>query len=293
MKFASALLVIAVGASAGCKKRVDEPTTPVGSGSLEARVAALEAQNKKYAEALEFLDAAYRQQKAAQQREEEDKLDPEGVFAVDVAADVAAGQVDGPASARVTIVKAFDFACPYCWKTAETMKELVKEGGGDVRVVYKNMVVHATAMKAHLASCAAAKQGKYLAFKDAFWEQGFAKYYEERDDAKLGEANILVIAKGVGLDMGKFVVDMGGEACKKQIAADMADLEKFQVGATPTFFVNGTVVAGAMPKEEFQALIDVKLALAKSSGVAGVDYYAKEVIGKGEKAFRNAKTPKP
>jgi len=56
MKFASALLVIAVGVSAGCKTRVDEPTTPVGSGSLEARVAALEAQNKKYAEALEFLE---------------------------------------------------------------------------------------------------------------------------------------------------------------------------------------------------------------------------------------------
>ena len=287
MKLAAVLLVVA---TTGCTKST-APTTP--SGDLESRVAALEAQNKKYAEALEFLDTAYKQQKSAQQREEEAKLDPDGVFAVDVGGDVAAGQVDGPATARVTVVKAFDFACPYCWKTNDTMKELVKDNGGEVRVVYKNMVVHATAMKAHLGSCAAAKQGKYLAFKDAFWEQGFAPYYEERDEAKLGEANIVAIAKSIGLDVGKFVVDMGGEACKQQIDADMADLAKFEVSATPTFFVNGTVVSGAMPKDDFQALIDVKLTIAKASGVAGADYYAKEVIGKGEKTFRNAKTPKP
>ena len=71
-------------------------------------------------------------------------------------------------------MKAFDFACPYCQRVAGTMEELVKEYNGKVRVVYANMVVHEPAKPAHLASCAAAKQGKYKEFKDAFWEKGFA-----------------------------------------------------------------------------------------------------------------------
>ncbi|HEX7841557.1 MAG TPA: thioredoxin domain-containing protein [Kofleriaceae bacterium] len=65
-----------------------------------------------------------KEQRAAQDRE---TPAPDAMFAVDVASDVKAGQVDGPPDAAVTIVKAFDFACPYCQQASPTMKELVKD----------------------------------------------------------------------------------------------------------------------------------------------------------------------
>jgi outer membrane murein-binding lipoprotein Lpp len=99
--FAAALL-------AGCQNesKLD------GSGSgLEARVKKLEEQNAKYAEALDFLQKVYNQQKQQQRAQEENEPDPNAMFAVDVKPNIEAGLVEGPATgAQVTIVEAFDFA---------------------------------------------------------------------------------------------------------------------------------------------------------------------------------------
>jgi hypothetical protein len=80
------------------------------SGSLEDRVARLEANYDKNAEALDFLAKVYEQQKAQQQRAQREEPDPDAVFAIDVAPDDKLGEVEGPATALVTIVEAWDFA---------------------------------------------------------------------------------------------------------------------------------------------------------------------------------------
>ena len=80
------------------------------SGSLEERVARLEASYDKNAEAFDFLAKVYEQQKMQQQRAKREEPDPEAVFAVDVAPDVKLGEVEGPNTAPVTIVEAWDFA---------------------------------------------------------------------------------------------------------------------------------------------------------------------------------------
>ena len=103
--FAGALLM-------GCQteSKLDKTAGATGGGDLESRVAKLEADNAKYKEALEFLQKVYNQQKQQQQAQEEQEPDPSAVFAVDIGSDVKAGQVEGPNSACVTIVEAWDFA---------------------------------------------------------------------------------------------------------------------------------------------------------------------------------------
>src|SRR2546429_565481 len=67
--------------------------------------------------------------------------------------------VDGPADAKVTLVKAYDYACPYCEKVRDTMDDLRKKYGNDLRIVFKQFVVHPqTATTGALAVCAANKQ---------------------------------------------------------------------------------------------------------------------------------------
>ena len=263
------------------------------SGTVEDRLARLEQVLAKNAEALAFLNEVFEQQKAAKAAQDRDEPDPDAVFAVDITEDVQAGQVDGPATAAVTIIKAFDFACPYCQRSAPTMDELVKDYGGKVRVVYMNLVVHAPARPAHLASCAAAKQGKYKQFKTAFWDKGYGAYAASNDLAKLGEDNIVAIAKELGLDVARLKTDMASPACEARLQHDGDELAKFHVNATPTFFVNGKQISGAMPKPQFKALIDEQLAIVQRSGVPAAQYYAKVVLGKGEKQFRSKLDPKP
>ena len=290
-------MIVAAAAVLGCHAGPAQPgpqsPAPAGSAALEARVAQLEATLAKNAEALEFLRRVLEQQKAQAEAREREEPAEDAMFAVDIADSVKAGQVEGAAGAPVTIVKAFDFACPYCYRVSTTLDELLKDYPGKLRVVYMNMVVHPTAKAAHLASCAAAKQGKYLEWKRAFWTKGFAAYAESRDEGKLGEANLLAIAKDVGLNVPKLKADMDSPACSARVDADQAELTKFHVNATPTFFINGKHVGGALPKAELARLIDQQLSLVASSGVPAADYYAKVVIGKGEKQFRSKLDPKP
>jgi protein-disulfide isomerase len=152
----------------------------------------------------------------------------------------------------------------------------VKEYNGKVRVVFKNMVVHPQVMNAHLAGCAAGRQKKFQQFKAAWWEKGFKA--RKMDDASIDE-----IAKGVGLDMARFKSDKEGEYCKNLVQNDMQELQKFRVNSTPAFFVNGTYVGGALPKESFKQMIDEKLKTAGDQ----TDYYDKVIMATGEKQFKS------
>jgi hypothetical protein len=80
------------------------------SGSLEDRVARLEETAAKNAEAMDFLNKVYAQQKAQQQAQRREEPASDAVFAVDISNDVRLGQVEGPSGALVTIVEAWDFA---------------------------------------------------------------------------------------------------------------------------------------------------------------------------------------
>src|SRR3954470_19774790 len=101
--FAAALLT-------GCQND-SKLETGGGGGNLEARVKKLEDTNAKYAEALDFLQKVYQQQKQQQVQQEREEPDPDAVFAVDITPNIKGGLVEGPATgAPVTIVEAWDFA---------------------------------------------------------------------------------------------------------------------------------------------------------------------------------------
>lgn len=78
--------------------------------TLADRMHNVETTIMRYQEALEFLNKVYAQQKQQQEQQEASEPDPTAVFAVDISGPLQAGQVEGPNSAMVTIVEAWDFA---------------------------------------------------------------------------------------------------------------------------------------------------------------------------------------
>jgi len=168
----------------------------------------------------------------------------------------------------------------------------VKEYDGKVRVVYKNFVVHPdTVTEAHLAGCAANKQGKFKAYKNAFWKDGFGKYKATRDPKTMAKDALLALSKKAGLDTTQLAADMESDECKQLIQSEMAELQKFRVGGTPSFFVNGKSMGYRGPGP-FKAAIEAELKAVEASGVAAADYYEKEVMGKGSKVFVSASDAK-
>jgi len=185
--------------------------------------------------------------------------DPAATYSVPITGD----PFRGPAVAPVTIVEAFDFACPYCYKVGPTMEQLLKDYGPKVRVVYKMFIVHPqTATMPAFAACAASQQGKYPEMEHELWERGFNKggYSQELIDT---------LVKDLKLDAGKFKADMEGEACKKIIGDDMSVMQKLGMNGTPGFFINGRFLGGAQPIEQFKRVIDEELKKADAKIAAG------------------------
>jgi len=244
---------------------------------------------------------------AGAQRPQRPEPDRAKTYAVPVAGDA----FDGPADAKVTLVKAYDYACPYCEKVRPTMEELHKKYGNDLRVVYKQLVVHPrNAMASALAFCAAGKQGKHKEMNVLLWDKGFkarnmdlsdaAATAEKTDGAKGGAqgpqkcwdtadgCKITVgFAQELQLDVNKFKADMKGE-CNAIVQADMKSLSQLGVAATPGFFVNGRFISGAVPIENFQSMIDEELKKANEriqQGTPAAQYYQQWVIDKGQKTL--------
>ncbi len=189
--------------------------------------------------------------------------------------------IKGPKQAKVTVVKGFEFACGYCRKAVPTMDKILETYKDDVRIVYKQSVLHPnTATVPALASCAAGLQGKFSEFEKRMWDDGFPK-------RKFGQETMDAYAKEIGLDMNKYKVDSEGP-CKKYIAQDRQELVKLNARGTPAFFINGRFVSGARPFEAFKTVIDQELAKANkaiASGTSLANYYDSFVVKKGKKTL--------
>jgi protein-disulfide isomerase len=185
---------------------------------------------------------------------------------------------DGPRHAKVTIVMGMEFACPYCRKSWDTLTELRKKYGNDLRVVYKTFIVHyKDATPAAMAACAGHLSGKWRAVAEGLW----ARAFDRRDFSR---ANLVAIGRAAGIDSARFEADMHAPRCAADLLRDMAELKRLGQAGTPTFWINGRVLEGAQPIERFETLIDEELARADDAiahGVKLADYYDQAVLGRG------------
>lgn len=242
---------------------------------------------------------------APQQRPERPQPRADVTYAVPVDGDA----FDGPADALVTVVKAYDYACPFCEKVRGTMDDLLAKYKDDIRVVYKQLVVHPdNAMAGALAFCAAAKQGKHKDMDRLIWDKGFnnSRMLDRSDvqmalpaeaddsapqikrtkcwDTPGGCKNVVGYATELGLDVARFKEDMRG--CQQLVAKDERELKALLVNATPAFFVNGRYIAGAVQLERFVPIIEEELTKARQrvqQGTPRAAYYQTWIVEKGQK----------
>jgi protein-disulfide isomerase len=201
-------------------------------------------------------------------------------------ADVYSVKIDGapslgPADAKVTVVEAFEFACPFCEQARSTIDTLRKDYGDNLRVVYKHFVVHPElATLPAQAACAANLQSRFEAMYNGIWENGF------KANRNLSRDNLESIAKGIRLDVERFKKDMEG-LCPALVQKDATELAKVGVTGTPSFYINGRPIMGARSVEQFKAVIDEELKKADERIAKGqatkADYYNKYVVQMGKK----------
>ncbi len=160
--------------------------------------------------------------------------------------------VRGDPNAQVTIIEFSDFQCPYCGSVAPTIKQVLQEYEGKVKLYYKHFPLsfHEFAQKAAEASECAADQGRFWEYHDKLFENQEA----------LDEASLKQYAKDLGLDSARFdsCLDSGQKASLVQ--SDFDEGQANGVSGTPAFFINGRMLVGAQPYSAFKQAIDAALA---------------------------------
>jgi len=183
--------------------------------------------------------------------------------------DLSGRPTRGNKDAKVVVVNFDDFECPFCSRMHQTLfPELLKEYGDRVEFVYKDYPlseIHPWATHAAVdANCLAVQNN------DAYWDFADHIHANQREvnsekgrDAQFAALDRLTLEQGQkhNLDQSKL------QACVKAqnedaVKASMHEAEGVGVTATPTLFVNGQEMDGALPISEMRAALDSALAQA-------------------------------
>ncbi len=158
----------------------------------------------------------------------------------------------GAPTAPVTIVAFIDLECPYCARGFATLDELREEYGPDVlRVVYKHapLPFHRRGMPAAIAA-----QAVYTEVGSEAFVEYLAVIFA--DPERLAPQRLEQTAVEVGVPSERFPALLRDPDVAAAINADLDLAESLGVNGVPAFFINGARLVGALPIEDFRALIE-------------------------------------
>lgn len=170
----------------------------------------------------------------------------------------------GNPDAPVIFVEFSDFQCPFCRRLfRETLPQLKEEfiKTGKVKFVYRDYPLSAI----HGLAETYAQAGECADDQEKFWPM-HDKIFEEQDRAGSGTitnfsaADVKRWAREVGLDGVSFDACLDSGKHAGEVAKDFSDGQALGVSGTPTVFVNGRSVVGALAYAQFKALIEAALA---------------------------------
>lgn len=180
--------------------------------------------------------------------------------------------VRGNPNAKVVLVNFDDLECPFCAKLhAELFPETLEHYKGLIKIVYRDMPIeqlHPWAMHAAVnANCIATQSGKsYWSYVDYLHTHGEDITGPNRDvkksNAALDKAAMEQGAKDK-LDATKLQACIARQD-EASIREEMKLSDRLNINQTPTLYINGEMIAGALPKDVLWPTIDRAL---KAEGV--------------------------
>jgi protein-disulfide isomerase len=182
----------------------------------------------------------------------------------------------GAASPKVTIIVYDDFQCPYCAMMYRTLfANSMKEYADRVRVIFKDFPlfeVHPWAKRAAIDSNCLAEQST-----EAYWD--FADYVHANQGAISGPSRDLNASfarlDNAALDAGRKYKLEGAilQSCLKlqpdtPLNASVKEADTLGVNSTPTLFINGEKLSGALTEPELRQEIQAALRNAEQPALA-------------------------
>jgi protein-disulfide isomerase len=161
----------------------------------------------------------------------------------------------GDKNASITIVEFSDFQCPFCERAFQQVEpQLLKDyvDTGKATFVYKHFAFlgQESIWAAEAAECAA-DQGKFWDYHDLLFNRQAGE-----NQGAFTKDKLIGFAQELELNMAKFEPCLQTDETLARVQADAQEGRSAGVTGTPTFFINGQLLAGARPYTEFRALIE-------------------------------------
>jgi protein-disulfide isomerase len=158
----------------------------------------------------------------------------------------------GSEKAPVQIVEFADYECPYCQKVAEDLNRLRTEFGDQVSVVYKDfpLPMHPLAAKAAEAAHCAGDQGKFWEFHDALFQT-----------KRMQSSDLKQEAITLKLDPARFQQCMDSSEQAAAVKKDAQEGQRLGILGTPSFFVNGHFMSGAVSYAKLRDAVTQELGM--------------------------------
>ena len=162
----------------------------------------------------------------------------------------------GNTNAKVTVIEFADFRCPFCeqWFSniePSLMKDYVNTG--KIKFYFRNYAFlgPASTLAAEAGECAN-DQGQFWAWHDYMYKN----QPDESDTSMYTNDNLTQIAGNLGMDTSQFSSCISSKDASNKVAKDLSDGSAAGVSGTPTTFVNGIAIVGAVPYDQLKSAID-------------------------------------
>ena len=174
-------------------------------------------------------------------------------------ADVAAtGPSKGPENAPVTVIEFSDYQCPFCKRAEPTIQAVLAKYPNQVRVVFRHLPLdglHPRARAASIAAVCAENQGKFWPYHDQLFANQTAMSDEDLDK----------YATASGLDLAAFKTCRQSPEAAQRVQADADAARAVGITGTPAFLINGILISGARPLEDFSKWIDQEIQASEAA----------------------------
>lgn len=162
-------------------------------------------------------------------------------------------------NAKITLVEFGDFECPACGVAYPVVQKVLQDYKGKITYAFREFPIpsHKYGTLAAQAAEAAGAQGKFYPMYDKLYSNQ-KDWGDETKDTNAMDY-FVKYAKELKLDVNKFKQDVENNAYDKRIKRDSGDGQQLGVNATPTFFLNGEMIEGGLPYDQFKSKIDAIL----------------------------------
>jgi len=168
----------------------------------------------------------------------------------------------GAADAPVTIVEFLDPECESCRAFNPTIKKILKEYDGKVKLVVRYMPLHPNSLLAATYTEAAGEQGKYWQMQETLFQRQTEWGTRHGPQTTSVQPNVPALFEKYAMELGLNIDKINSAVRENRYAAklerDKKDGQSLGVRQTPTLFVNGRKLA-RLYEADLKSLIDEEL----------------------------------